>query len=275
MALMFLGVLSPGAVTSAGAETDPRPYGPSGSFELAFSDEFSGSELSSARWTTCYWWDDNGCTNLGNHELQWYVPRNVRTENGSLVLTAMPDEVIGHEGKAFPYTSGMVTSGRYYAEDPSRTRFATTYGFFEMRARIPSGRGLWPAFWLLPKNHTSKPEIDIMEVLGHRPGVLEMHYHYKDPDGETRSAGHRLKTSDLSRDWQVYGLEWSPDAIVWYLNGAEVWRLEDSSAISDDPMYLLINLAVGGNWPGDPDESTVFPAEMRVDYVRVWRRTAK
>ncbi|MEP2706536.1 MAG: glycoside hydrolase family 16 protein [Roseibium sp.] len=253
----------------------PGPLGLDGAFDLVFSDDFSENQLSSENWTTCYWWDDNGCTNLGNKELQWYIPGNVSIENGLLVLTAKPENVIGYKGKPFPYTSGMVTSGRYYEEDLSQTRFATTYGFFEMRARIPSGKGLWPAFWLLPQNHTSKPEIDIMEALGHRPDVLEMHYHYKNASGESRNSGHELETGDLSKDWQVYGLEWSAEAITWYLNGEEMWRFEETALISNVPMYLIINLAVGGNWPGDPDDHTEFPAFMKVDYVRVWQRSVR
>jgi beta-glucanase (GH16 family) len=249
------------------------PLGPEGRFDLIFADEFAEPELSQDRWTTCYWWDNNGCTNLGNKELQWYVPQNIRVEDGTLILTAKPEEVIGHEGMTFPYTSGMVTSGRYYEEDLSDTRFSTTYGFFEMRARVPSGQGLWPAFWLLPDNHTSKPEIDIMEVLGHRPGVLELHYHYKKANGDVRQKGHEIETDDLSKNWHVYGLEWSSEEITWYLDGEELWRIEERELISNVPMYLIINLAVGGNWPGAPDESTRFPAELKVDYVRVWQRS--
>jgi len=271
-AFALLGTPGPSA-----AETDvsPSPVGMDGSFKLVFSDEFNEATLSPDKWTTCYWWDNNGCTNLGNNELQWYVPGNVGTDDGALVLVAKEEEVIGHEGRTFGYTSGMVTSGRYYEEEPSQTRFATTYGYFEMRARIPSGKGLWPAFWLLPTNHTSKPEIDIVEVLGHRPDILEMHYHYKTASGETTNRGSDIQTVDLSGDWQTYGLEWSPEAITWYLNGEELWRFEDAEVISDVPMYLIINLAVGGNWPGSPDENTEFPAKLTIDYVRVWHRLAE
>ena len=259
------------AATSANAET-AKPHGVDGAYFLVFEDEFNGPELDLKRWTTCYWWDKNGCTNLGNNELQWYMPDNVSVRDGTLILTARPEQVPGWEGRIFDYTSGMVTTGRYYEEDPSETRFESTYGFFEMRAKVPSGQGLWPAFWMLPSTQESKPEIDIMELLGHRPDVLELHFHYRNENGDSRNVGHEVRVSDLSADWHVYGVEWSPEAIVWYLDGKEMWRYEDTSRIPNEPLYMILNLAVGGNWPGDPDETTVFLAEMKVDYVRAWQK---
>ena len=233
---------------------------------------FEEHELDPDRWTTCYWWDDNGCTNLANNEQQWYRPENISIEDGSLVLTARREEVIGWEGREFPYTSGLVTTGRYYDEHPRNVRFAATEGIFEMRARIPGGKGMWPAFWLLPTSLESEPEIDIMEVLGHRPHVLELHFQYLDDRGRDVSVGHEVRTSDLTKDWHVYGVDWSSERIVWYLDGKEVWRYTDRRRIPDEPMYIIVNLAVGGDWPGNPDSSTEFPARMEVDYVRAWSR---
>lgn len=244
------------------------PMGAAGDWVSVFSETFEEPVLSEARWTTCYWWDDDGCTNLGNNELQWYVPHNVTVEDGHLVLTARPGEVTGFRGRRFPYTSGMVTSGRMYEERALSDRFSFTYGFVEVRARPPIGQGLWAAIWMLPSDHTSRPEIDIMEVLGHRPDVLEMHYHYGDED----SAGSEAEIAGLSGQWQTYGVDWSPEAIVWYLNGVEQWRFDDAASISDVPMYLLLNLAVGGDWPGAPDATTKFPAHFLIDSVRVWQR---
>lgn len=271
LALVIAGIIS--GVGGLSALASPfQPMGPDGSFELSFSDEFEGAELSLARWTTCYWWDKDGCTNLGNNELQWYMPSNVTVDDGVLTLTARPERVPGWEGRPFDFTSGMITSGRYYEEDPSQIRFESTYGFFEMRAKVPSGQGLWPAFWMLPSSRESKPEIDIMEILGHRPDVLELHFHYRNSEGESRNFGHEVEVADLSRDWHVYGVDWSPEAIVWYLDGVEVFRYEQVDRIPDEPMYIIVNLAVGGNWPGDPDDTTMFPARMDVDYVRAWKK---
>lgn len=249
-----------------------QPLGRDDQFEMVFNDEFDEPLLSLDRWTTCFWWDDNGCTISSNSELQWYTPENVTVKDGMLVLTAHPESVVGHGGDVFPYTSGVVTTGRYDWEEPSETRFEATYGFFEVRARVPSGQGLLPAFWMLPSSLESTPEIDIMEVLGHDPTRLEMHIHYRDGGDREGSAGRDVVSGDLSADWHVYGLDWSRDRLVWYLDGEEVWRYRDKANIPNEPMYLIINLAVGGNWPGDPDSTTRFPARLEIDYVRAWRR---
>jgi beta-glucanase (GH16 family) len=276
-AVLFSLVAS--CIGPAGADTPQKqnitayqPLGRSDSFELVFNDEFDGPVLDRDRWTTCYWWDKNGCTNLSSNELQWYMPDNISIENGALVLTARPESVVGFEGRRFAYTSGLITTGRYYAEDPSAVRFEATEGFFEIRAKLPSGQGLWPAFWMLPSSLESRPEIDIMEILGHAPGILELHYHYGRSDRNERSVGREVETTDLSQDWHVFGLDWTSERLVWYLDGEEVWRYAEPRHIPDEPMYLILNLAVGGNWPGNPDETTVFPAQMKVDYVRAWSR---
>ncbi len=258
--------------SQASASEIPIPNGPEGQFQLVFSDEFSEQELDLRRWTTCYWWVKNGCTNLGNNELEWYVPENVSVRDGALRLTAKRENVVGWKGQIFPYTSGMVTTGRYYEEDPAEVRFEAKEGFFEMRADLPSGQGLWPAFWMLPSSRESKPEIDIMELLGHRTDVLELHFHYRNDAGESRNVGHEVATWDLAQGWHTYGVEWSEREIVWYLDGWEVWRYEERARIPNEPMYMIINLAVGGDWPGDPNSETKFPAIMKIDYVRAWKR---
>lgn len=270
---LFLALFAAALLTAMtqGARAAP-PEG--AGWQQVFAEEFTGSRLDTRIWTRCYWWDDDGCTNLSNNELQWYQPENISILDGHLRLTARPQPIAGHEGRIFPYTSGIVTSGRYYAERQRPDRFAFTYGYVEVRARPPSGQGLWSAVWMLPSDHESKPEIDIMEVLGHQPGVLEMHFHCGYRDCAGRSYGSEAATSDLTQDWRVYGLEWSPEAIVWYLDGVPRWRFTDTTAIPNEPMYLLLNLAVGGDWPGDPDETTHFPAHFDVDYVRVWQRSS-
>jgi beta-glucanase (GH16 family) len=248
------------------------PFGHRGAWERTFTEEFDGTSLDTERWTTCYWWNKHGCTNLANKELQWYLPANVQVADGHLQLTARPEEVTGFDGRSFPYTSGMITTGRDYAELPRPPRVSIHYGYIEVRAKIPAGKGLWPALWLLPADRESKPEIDIMEVLGDRPNVLEMHFHYVGDDAEPQDVGNEAEVSDLSKDWHIYGLEWSPTALVWYLDGIAQWKYSDATHIPNEPMYFLANLAVGGNWPGDPDGETVFPADFLLDYIRIWRR---
>ncbi len=271
---MTLAVSSAVGLAADGSGT-PDPYGVPGKWEVAFADEFDADTLDGASWTRCYWWDDNGCTNLSNKELQWYMPANVELTDGYLRLQARPESVVGYKGQMFEYTSGMVTTGRDYEDRKKKDRFSTLYGYFEVRAKIPAGKGLWPAFWLLPSTQKSKPEIDIMETLGHEPGILQMHVHFKDANGDDASKGSKIEADDLSKDFHVYGLEWQQDAIVWYLDGQEQWRFTEKDNISSEPMYMLLNLAVGGNWPGAPDSNTIFPANFTIDYVRVWKRTGK
>jgi beta-glucanase (GH16 family) len=124
---------------------------------------------------------------------------------------------------------------------------------------------------MLPADQMSRPEIDIMEVLGDDPGTLLMHFHYLDSRGERQSEGARHGASDLSADWHTYGLHWSEERIAWYLDGREVWRIDHH--VPAEPMYLVANLAVGGSYPGNPDDTTPFPAVYLIDYVRVWQRS--
>lgn len=263
---------APSAAQASDDRPQPGPASGGTNWRPVFTDEFNTTTLDRSNWTRCYWWDDGGCTNLGNRNDQWYTPGNISISNGVLALTAREQPVRGINGRVFPYTSGIVTTGRYYGERPGSDRFSLTYGYIEVRARIPSGQGLWPAIWLLPSTHRSLPEIDVMEVLGHRPNVLEMHFHYLGDSGQRRTANRRITVDDLSLGWHVYGLEWSPSAIIWYLDGVERWRFTDGAAIPREPMYLLINLAVGGTWPGAPNEATRFPAQFLIDYVRIWQR---
>ncbi|WP_417310430.1 family 16 glycosylhydrolase [Devosia sp.] len=241
-----------------------------GSWTLRFVDEFDAPSLDGDSWTTCYWWNDRGCTNKGNSELQWYLAENVSVADGLLKLQARasPTEV---DGRTYPYTSGMVTSGRYYVEREQPDRFSFTYGYVEVRAKMPSGKGLWPAIWLLPSDHTSKPEIDIMEALGRAPDVLETHYHYQLAD-RTHIVGKSTATSDLSRKFHRYGVEWSANEIRWYLDGREIWRVSEGVPIASRPMYLLMNLAVGGEWAGPDVDSARLPADLFVDYVKIWQQ---
>jgi beta-glucanase (GH16 family) len=247
----------------------PHPAG-STDWTLVFEDEFDAAELDGSRWTSCYWWDKGGCTNLGNNELQWYRRGNVVPGNGTVTLEAREEPVDTSEGP-FPYTSGLIATGRTDAEGEREDRFSFTYGYVEVRARLPKGQGLWPAIWLLPSDHLSRPEIDIMEMLGHAPDMLEMHYHYQ-KDGQNDSLGQDRQVADLSADWHDYAVDWSPEAIIWYLDGREMWRIDEPNIISDEAMYLIINLAVGGDWPGEPDAETEFPARFEVDHVRIWQR---
>ncbi len=227
---------------------------PGGFQHLAFRDEFSGSRLDRSRWTTCYPWGSlRGCTNGGNNEREWYLPSQVTVADDALHLTADVRDVHHH-----PYVSGMVTTWR---------RFSFEYGYAEATMQVPAGQGFWPAFWLLPADGSWPPEVDIMEVLGNRPTKAYFTTHGGTPQ-HVVSAGGAFNGADLSVGWHTYGLKWTPHALTWYLDGVE--RFRTTRLVPHVPMYLIVNLAIGGSWPGNPDQTTPFPSELAVDNVRVW-----
>jgi len=171
-----------------------------------------------------------------------------------------------------PFLSGIITS---------YSSFRFRYGRVEMRARMPAGKGLWSAFWLLnayyKQDQPSDPEIDIMEAIGDKTNVANQAYHYfEDDDGDGfytngRSIENRTFINDFSADYHVYRLDWSKGKIIWYIDGIEVHRVEGDK-VSDEQMYVIANLAVGGNFPGPTDETTPFPARYEIDYIRVYQR---
>ena len=238
------------------------PSGQSDQWALVFHDEFNGNALDQSVWTDCYWWDweDDGCTNRGNNELQWYTPDNVLVSEGTLKLRAQQQTVWNNAGERYLYTSGMVTSGPVNLDSADSPGFVFQYGYVEARARVPSGDALWPAIWLLNASLNPAPEIDIVEILGQDPNTVEMHFHYSDEHnyyGEGKA--------------HIFGLDWNPDYTAWYVDGVERWR-SDSPQVPKEPMYLIMNLAVGGDWPGSPTADTPFPSFFEIDYIRVWER---
>lgn len=267
-AVLVVGIaLAMSFPVTTGCAVQPAP---TGRWTLAFSDDFDGGRLDPGKWTTCYWWDRNGCTNLGNRELEWYRPENVVVGNSQVRLVARPASAGQTPGRKYPYTSGLISTGRDTYRKDRPVRFAFHFGYAEMRARIPAGRGLHPAFWMLPVTHDELPEIDVMEVVGDRPGTLYTNFHYRDDAGRRHASTWSAHVHDLSAGWNTYAVDWRPDRLTWYLNGRKVREVTERAHIPDEPMYLLVNLAVGGNWPGSPDASTKFPADMAVDYLRVW-----
>lgn len=171
-----------------------------------------------------------------------------------------------------PYLSGVITS---------YNSFRFKYGRVEARARMPAGKGLWSAFWLLNayynQDQPEDPEIDIIEAIGDRTTTANQAYHYRsDDDGDGRfddrnSEEFRTRISDFSQNFQVYRVDWEPGRIVWYVDDVETARIEGDE-VSDEQMYIIANLAVGGGFPGPADESTPFPARFEIDYIRVYQR---
>ena len=235
---------------------------------VIIDEQFDGDTLDSALWNTCHWWDNEGCTITSNDELEWYLPEQVSVSDGMLHLTAAKEPVEASDGEEYPYRSGMVTTGPTPDSDGVSKR-AFTYGKVETRLRVPAGRGLWPAVWLLPTTEESRPEIDVMEVIGQEPQINKMHVHPLDRDKESLGKDYQLPGgASLADGFHTLTLDWSPGLLIFGLDGTEMWRVTGDD-VPSEPMYLLFNLAVGGAYPGDPDEATKFPAQFDIDYVRV------
>lgn len=249
-------------VSLVSCKSDPKPTlelpDPDG-WKLVFSDEFGGSRLDQSKWNTCYpWVEDGGCTNAGNHELEWYQADDVLVGDGLLRLRAQNRSV--RDG--FPYTSGMVTSHEH---------FAFQYGYIESRQKMPAGQGLWPAFWLLPEEVKWPPEIDILEVLGNTTSTVHTTVHYTTNGEDHLSQGSSYSGPDYAEDFHTFGLLWESNLLVWYIDGVERFAVEREGVnVPSEPFYIIANLAVGGDWPGSPDDATIFPAFYEIDYIRVW-----
>jgi beta-glucanase (GH16 family) len=247
------------------------PSGPPGPWHLVFRDEFNGTTLDPRWWRSGMWWDPQGGGTIDtNNEQEWYSPGNLSVRDGLLNLTATR-QTSHHGGRTYQYLSGMATTGPTADGTP---KFDFRYGYVEARMKLPKGRGLWPAFWTLNGRPPGRwpPEIDIMEVLGDDPTVAYQHYHYG-PQNTDEQWGGPTTVTDLSSGFHTFGVDWSADAIRWYVDGRQVLAYTARSDITAEPMYLLLNLAVGGDWPGSPDASTRLPATMQVDWVRVWQRS--
>jgi beta-glucanase (GH16 family) len=230
-------------------------------YTLQWVDEFNGNSVDGFRWEVLNRRDSF------NNEKQYYRPEQVSVGNGNLRLTATNQPL---NGKA--YRSGLV---RTWAEQ--------TYGRWEIRASLPSTQGMWPAIWLLPRNANwpSGGEIDIMENRGSQPTIIGSAYHF----GANVSA-HQYIWDDFSYSvngqpvsfhgsMHTYAVDWDADRIRYFVDGIPHYTFYRNAApISSTPMSLILNLAVGGNYGGDPDASTVFPQHFDIDYVRVYSRNA-
>ena len=252
-------VATPAASLIASPIATPTGAGQSGmdkpGWTLTFNDEFDGTALDTTKWMDQYW---HGRTH-SNNEQQYYAPDGYGVADGRLCFTAEQREMGG-----MPYTSGMVTSFESFSQQ---------YGWFEIRARFPKGQGLWPAFWLLPATKEWPPEIDILEILGHETDKVYFSTHWT--NDVIGPENHQFKTGDwvgpdFSADFHTFAVEWQADLCVWYVDGVERYR--SVAGIPDEPMYVIANLAVGGDWPGMPDATTPFPSSMDIDYIRVYQR---
>jgi len=248
---------------------------PSSSWTLVWSDEFNGpngSPVDSSKWVF-----ETGGNGWGNDELEYYTarPENIYQQDGNLVIKILKEN----------YTSGGVTRDYTSARLKTQGKFSQAYGRFEARIKIPRGQGMWPAFWMLGDDVDKVQwpacgEIDIMENIGKEPGTVYGSIHGPGYVGGTGlGAPFRLPAGQaFADDFHIYAVEWEPEAIRLYVDD-NLYETRTRADLRpgwkwafDHPFFLLLNVAVGGGWPGSPDASTVFPQTMLVDYVRVYRR---
>ncbi|MFC4565566.1 family 16 glycosylhydrolase [Nocardiopsis mangrovi] len=243
---------------------------------LVWSDEFNGPAGSGpdpSKWQI----EVNG-SGGGNNELQYYTNRrdNIALDgSGSLVITARqgnPANYQCHYGTC-QYTSGRLnTSGK----------FTQAYGRFEARIKIPTGQGVWPAFWMLGDDigqvgWPNSGEIDIMENVGHEPHRVHGSLHGPGYSGGNPLTGYYQHPQGwgFTDTYHTFAVEWRPDSVTWFVDGVAYQTFTRASVggnrwVFDHPFFMILNVAVGGNWPGPPNSTTRFPQEMRVDYVRVY-----
>lgn len=247
---------------------DPGPVG----YQLVWSDEFDGTSIDTGNWN-----HEIGGHGWGNNELQYYTarPENSYVSGGNLVIVAKEESYGGND-----YTSArMTTQGKQY----------WTYGRMEARIKLPYGQGIWPAFWMMPENFwvSGWPEcgeIDIMEAINTMNWVKSsLHYGKSDPCGIHDSWGtanyYHPGGGNFSHDFHVYSMEWEPYIFKFFVDGVQIgsretWWSDEGPypAPFNKPFFFILNIAVGGNWPGSPDETTVFPQQMLIDWVRVYQK---
>jgi len=270
-------------------------------WQLVWHDEFEGCAIDRSKWDFELGngfmdsWSGSWVPGWGNEELQCYTdtPGNLAVHDGLLHVRALRESVQGCQ-----YTSARIRTRRA----DGAALFAGRYGRFEFRARAPVGKGLWSALWMLPQQQVYGPwpasgEIDVMEVVGDRPEQYlgSLHFGASYPRNHHITHSHRFADGSSVADFHLYSLEWEPGEIRWLVDD-QLWArqgfwwsssqrrgsrglvprsaadLNPWPAPFDQPFHIVINLAVGGRLPGEPDERTAFPAELQVDFVRVYTR---
>jgi beta-glucanase (GH16 family) len=248
---------------------DPKNL--AGTATLTFSDEFNSFNTwnGSSGWDTKWYYNPVEGGMGYNNELQWYINEGYAptdavnpwaVSSGVLDITAQKtDAAIKASVGGAAYTSGMINS---YHD------FSQQYGYFEMRADLPAGKGLWPAFWLLRQDGKMSSEIDIMEQIGHQPSLWYSSVH-SFASGGIKSVSGTHSGTDTSAGFHTYGMNWTAQKLEFYQDGVKFWEMATPSDMNV-PMYMIANLAVGGTWPGSPDSNTQFPSQMHIDYIRVY-----
>ncbi|WPP53003.1 glycoside hydrolase family 16 protein [Catalinimonas niigatensis] len=234
--------------------------------QLVWSDEFEENDMPDPQ----KWAYDTGGHGWGNNELQYYTeadPDNVQVKEGKLIITARKEN----------FQDNTYTSAKLVTRDRADWR----YGRIEVSARLPEGKGTWPAIWMLPDveklNWPRDGEIDIMEHVGFDPGVVHGTVHteaYNHRKGT--QVGKQIQVPDFNKAFHVYAIKWTPEKIDWFLDGELYHTFENEGNEAawpfDKPFYLILNLAVGGDWGGAQGiDENIWPQSMEVDYVRVYQ----
>ena len=265
--LVTVVVLLAAAAASTASVTEDAP-----DWQLVWSDEFDGTALDPTKWDPQIGTGCPGLCGWGNEELQYYRAENATVADGVLTITARREDFDDAE-----YTSARLRT---------KGRADWRYGRFEIRARMPIGQGLWPAFWMLPTDSpyggwAASGEMDIVEYLGQEPDIIHgtIHHGGEWPENTKTGADYVLDEGDFHSDFHTFAFEWEPDELRWYVNGTlyqtlnEWWSSKgEYPAPFDQRFHLVLNMAVGGVWPGNPDETTTFPQEFVIDYVRVYQK---
>ena len=243
----------------------PTPISIPEGWNLTWHDEFDGEAIDPRNWTY-----DLGAGGWGNGEAEFYTARleNARLENGMLVIEARQEK----------YEDSYYTSARLKTQGLQSFQ----YGRMEARLKVPSGKGLWPAFWMLGSNFNGNNwpdcgEIDIMEYIGKEPDLIFGTLHGPGYAGALGFSQWNRQTYNIADDFHTYAIEWEPDQIRWYYDDVQYHTVSrtdvgDREWVFDQPFFFILNLAVGGQLPGPVGLDTVFPAQLYVDYVRVYQR---
>src|SRR5712691_11667584 len=265
------------AILSSASQVGPTAFASNPAvWTLAWSDDFDGPNGSPVDFSK--WSFDVGGSGWGNNELETYTSRvtNAHLEGGLLVIKALKETLTGSDNITRNYTSARLLT---------KNKFTQAYGRFEARIKIPYGQGIWPAFWMLGDNigtvgWPTCGEIDIMENIGKEPSIVHGTFHGPAYSGaQGISAAYALPNGQkFSDDFHTFAVEWEPNVVRFYVDGL-LYKTRTpadlpagKSWVFDHPFFIIVNVAVGGGFPGNPDATTVFPQQMLVDYVRVYQR---
>src|SRR6266516_1210032 len=249
----------------------------SATWSLVWSDEFADATTTAV--DSSKWSFDIGGNGWGNKELETYTNRRVdaSVDGGLLLIQALKETFTGPDNITRNFTSARLLT---------KNKFAQAYGRFEARLKVPYGQGLWPAFWMLGEDIDTVHwpncgEIDIMENIGKEPSIIHGTFHGPGYSGSRGVTGvYALPGAQkFSADFHIFAVEWEPSVLRFYVDGLlyKTRTPADLPAgkawVFDHPFFIILNAAVGGDWPGNPNATTVFPQQMLVDYVRVYQQT--